>query len=201
MSSNVFDKISGGISKLNEKNPYYMIIPIIILGLLLDYFLVLQFQLKTLGSLTPQSTTTLSQELSAAKNNIQRIGKYQKDLQDLSAKLEKMNYKIKSKEEVPMILENMSRVANENSVRIEKLVPHPAIDVLLENEEGQYLSVPIFIAAKSSYHNFGRFLNQLEADEIFLNIPSFKIERQGNDSTLHIVELKIDVIIFEKNEE
>jgi Tfp pilus assembly protein PilO len=112
-----------------------------------------------------------------------------------------MNYKIKSKEEVPMILENMSRIANKNNVRIEKLVPHPAIEVLLENDEGQYLSVPIFIAAKSSYHNFGRFLNQLEVDEIFLNIPSFKIERQGNESAFHTVELKLDAIIFEKKKD
>lgn len=198
MDLKVLDKISEFISDINEKNPYYLVGGIIVSLLLVDYFLVFQHQLKTWGAISPK-IVKLSQDLNAARRNIQRIDQDKAELKDLSAKLGKINYKIRSKEEVPMILESISRVTNENGVRIEKIVPHPTIEVLLENDEGQYLSVSIFIVAKSGYHNFGRFLNQLEVEEIFLTISSFTIERQGDESTLHAIEMKIDAIIFEKS--
>jgi len=198
MGNQLMDKISELISKANEKNPYYVICGFLVLLLLVDYFCVLQFQIGALNSLSPQ-IATLSNDIHTANTNIQKSPQYRTDLKFLKEKLNKVNLKIRSKEEVPLILENISRIANKNGLKIEKIIPQTAeADPILKNEDGQYFSVPIDIEAKSSYHDFARFINQLETEEIFLMIPEISILKNNDDMMHHSIVLLINAIVFEK---
>ena len=178
-----------------------MIIGALLLLLLLDYFCVLQFQIKILvgtpNSLVPK-ITTLAEELKTSKENIRKLPQYKKEVEVLSGKVEKINRKIKTREEVPAILESISRLASKNGVNVERLSPNTSMEEpVLKNENGQYFSVPIFMDANGGYHDFGRFLNQLETEEIFLSVTDFSIASRQADKSHHAIKMTLDAIIFE----
>lgn len=197
----VMEQASRIIARINEKNPYYVVIGIFIALLVVDYFLVLQFQMRSLNSLNPK-ITSLSQELQSAQNNIQRLPQFQQERDRLKAQLDKTNRKIRTKEEVPVLLENVSLIANRNGVRIEQVRPDRAIDKpILTNEDGQYFSMPVVVEASSGYHHFGSFLNQLETEGDLVTIPEFVITASDKDTQRQRINLTINAIVFEKNTE
>ena len=188
------------IAKINEKNPYYTVGLFLLVLFLADYFLVMQFQLRTLQSLSPKIMTT-AKDLETAKSDITKIAQYQNQAKQLKEKLKKISNKIKSREEVPLILGNISKVAESNGVRIEQIMPNTArTEPILKNSDGQYFSVPISIEAKAAYHNLGRFINQLEIEEGFLSVPDFVISASTDDPTREDIKLTINAIIFEKTQ-
>jgi len=83
--TNYKEQIFQLIAKVNEKNPYYTIIGFLAILLILDYFCVMQFQLKTLRALSPKANT-LAEELKTAKGNIQRIPQYQTEITEMNEK-------------------------------------------------------------------------------------------------------------------
>ena len=58
-------------------------------------------------------------------------------------------------------------------------------------------SVPIFMDANGGYHDFGRFLNQLETEEICLSVTDFSIASRQADKSHHAIKMTLDAIIFE----
>lgn len=196
--SDVSEQVFKIIDRINEKNPYYIVIGICVAFLIADYFVILQFQLRSLGSLNPK-ITTLSQELTSVQNNIQRLPQFKQERERLQAELEKTNRKIRTKEEVPVLLENISLIANRNGVRIEQIRPDQAVDKpILTNEDGKYFSIPVVVEAASGYHHFGRFLNQLETEGDLVTIPDFMIASSDKDTQRHRIKLTINAVVFEK---
>ena len=69
----------------------------------------------------------------------------------------------------------------------------------MKNNDGQYLAVPVKVEASGGYHNFGRFLNQLENEEQFFTIFDFSIIGNNQDTVHHSISLTIKALIFEAN--
>ena len=198
-AANVSDQIFKVIQKINEKNPYYTLIAGLVIFLVLDYFLLMQFQLSNLRSLNPK-LVSLSQELKLAQTNIRDMGKFRDEIKELMVKSQDINSEIKSKEEIPLILENISRLASKYGVAIDQIVPNPTNEeVIMKNNDGQYLTVPVKVEASGGYHNFGRFLNQLENEEQFFTISDFSIVGNSQDPVHHSISLTIKALIFEAN--
>jgi len=197
-AKNAKTEFTNVITKINEKNPYYLIGGFLLLLLIVDYLVVMQFQLRTLSTLSPK-IKSLSNELNGTENNIQRLPQYKKEIERLSALLERINIKIRTKEEVPMILENISVIANRNGVRIEQIMPDTTtMDPILQNESGAYYSIPIVVEAKSGYHALGHFLNDLEKEGALLSIPDFTIGHNKSEPRASIVKLTLNAIVLEK---
>ena len=198
---NPLDKISGLLPKIDEKNRYYILGGILVFIFLMDYFLVLQPQLSTLRSINPK-ITLLEGDLNNARDNVKKTNQYEADLVKLREQLKAIERQVISKEEVPMVLEKISRMANKFSVKIDQIMPlKGSEEIALKNKENRYLYLPILVQARSGYHNFGRFLNALETDAIFLNVTDFSFTADGNDPERHVAKLTIKIIIFEKTEE
>jgi len=196
--SDYSEQVSKLIAKINEKNPHYIIAGILALILVVDYFGVMQFQIGTLSSLNPK-IRDLSQEVKATKSNIQRMPQYQKEVRDLEQRIADINDKMKPRAGVPLILENISRVASKNGVQVEQLMPDTAVDQpVAKNKDGFFYKIPIVVEARSGYHQFGRFLNELEREEVFLSIPEFTIAAAGNEAAQHAIKLTIHAIVFDK---
>ena len=191
---NLQSQIQGVSSSVVEKNPYLVLIGFILGILLLDYFFIFQFQLKTLMSINPK-IENLSEDLKTTKNNIERLPQYQKEIESLKRRLEYVQSKIKSGEEVPLILENISRMANKHGVKIVQIMQDKASERSLgKTKDGEYFSVPIIVEASSGYHNFGQFLNQLEAEGLFIEIPQFTITASGGGLAPEAIKLFANVI-------
>ena len=198
MNSKIPEQILGLITKINEKNPYYLVVGLIVVILIVDYFCVMQFQLNTVGSLGSR-IATLSQELETTETNIQRMSQYQIEVERLREKLERMSGKIRTREEVPLLLENISRIANKHAVQIEQIMPDKTEgEPILQNSDGEYFSIPVSIEARAGYHDFGRFLNELERDGDFFRVPEFVIAASSDDPMRHAIKLMINAIVFEK---
>ena len=195
---NIKQQIEQIISRINEKNPYYSIIGFLVIVFLLDYFLVMQFQLKMLNSLNTK-LMTLSTDLEKSEVDIQRFSAYQNQLNKLKNNFEKLDQKIKGKEDLPLIMENISRLANKHGIRIEQIMPNTAQSKsVLKNIDGEYHSIPISVQAKGEYHDFGRFINQLENEEVFMLIPEFSIVGGQGRASNQSIKMKIQAIVFEK---
>ena len=197
MGRDFIQKISNIVAKINEKNPYYLIIGVMVLLLVVDFFLFMHPQMKILMSLNPE-ITEMSRDIKTTENNIKRLPQYRTELTSLGAQIDVINEKIKSREEIPMILENISRIASLNGVRIDQIVPNTGvIESVLKNDKGEYFAIPIVLEAKSGYHDFGRFMNQLEEDISYFQVPSFMITTNAANPRKHNIQLTINAVVFE----
>lgn len=197
MSDPLSEQFSRGLSQIQEKHPLLPICGVILAIFLVDYVAVLQFQLKAFMSLNPK-ISTLSQDLKGIKDNIARMPQYEKEVKTLTEKIEKISKKVKPKGEMPLIIEDLSRVANKNGVKIDQIMPDPSAEkLLLKNKDGSYYSTPVLIEARSGYHNFGRFLNQLEIEGLFMDTPELAIMSDPAGPTEHKMKLTLNVIFFE----
>ena len=197
---NPLEKIPEIIAKLDEKNRYYILGGILLGIFLLDYFLVMQPQLATLRSLNPK-ISLLAKDIRSAEDSIHQYTKYQKDLTNLKEKGTVVNERIISKEEVPMVMEKISRMANKSGVKIDQIMPLKGSEaVLMKNNDGKYSALPIQVEARSGYHDFGRFINQLENSEIFLSVANFSFAADASDTLRQAARLTVKIVVFDKTD-
>lgn len=195
------DKISEIIPKLNEKNRYYILGGLLLVIFLVDYFLVMAPQLGTLRVLNPK-ITLLATDIKTAEENNRMYHQYQLDQERLRDKIGIISQRIISKEEVPVIMERISRMANKAGVKIDQIMPlKGSEEMVMKNNEGKYYSLPILVDARTGFHDFGRFINELEKNDVFLSITNFTFAADANDTVRHVAKLTVKVIIFEKAEE
>ncbi|MBU0469400.1 MAG: type 4a pilus biogenesis protein PilO [Candidatus Omnitrophica bacterium] len=191
------NKISSYIESVDEKVIYYILGGILFSVFLLDYFVLMRPQIASLSKIGPE-IRSLSEDIKKAKDDILRSKQYELEVAKISDDVAKSNAKLKFKEEVPLILENISRMADDNGVKIDQIMPDAQDQqILLENEERRYYSLPIFIKATSGYHDFGRFLSELERGDIFFKVSSFGIISSRGEKK-HLVEITLDAVVYEE---
>jgi|SRR3989338_162234 len=189
-------KVSELIGKIDEKNRHYFLIGALLFIFLLDYFILMRPQMVILTKISPE-LKLLSQDIEKAREDIGKLGFYQAEVRRLESQLAQTSKTIKSKEEVSIILEQISRMANRNNIRIDQIMPSMEEQkVLLEDNKRTYYALPILVQAKSGYHDFGRFLNQMERNDLFLYVASFSIIT-GEDVRAHALKMNLQAIVFE----
>ena len=196
MNNKISEKLAPLLSKINEKNIYYVLAGGFIFILIVDIFLIMGPQLASLNKINPK-IKTLSDDIKSARENIQKLDGYTKENERLKINYQAISSKIKNKEEVPTILERISRLANKNGVKIDQIAPEPQNQKeMLKEKEKIYYSLPIVIEAKSDYHSFGRFLNQIENDDLFLIINNLTIASK-NESRQHDIKFTLSAVVYE----
>jgi len=193
----IFSKLTA----LDEKNRYYILAGILLFIFLLDYFLIMQPQLRTLMTLNPK-ITILAKDFKRVKGDMPRYNQYQEEVFKLREKKMVSGTKILLKEEVSMILENISRIANKVGVRINQIMPiKDSQQLVLANEDGRYYALSILVDARGGYHDIGRFFNQVENDPIFMSIIDFDITANTSDPAHHSTRVTIKSYVLGKGEE
>lgn len=185
------------IQNFFEKNIYCVVGGFLLIVFLLDYFLIMKRQIDALSTVNPK-VTLLQQEIAETKDNIQKSGAYKMQIARLKEQLQKSGYKIPSKEEV---LDGISRIAHQNKIKIDRMIPGKGIQEVLQKDlEGQYYAFPISVEAQGGYHDIGRFVDQLERDNLYKSISALTIESNPKNPTQHIVRLMIKTILQDKIE-
>jgi len=191
------EKISSLFEKIDGNNRYYVLVALMALIFLLDYFVLMSPQLASLKKINPE-IKAVSDRIKGAKADMNKLDTYQSDLQELSKKFEEANLKVKSRDEVPDILEHIANIASESGVKIDQIMPDSLDqDLLTENSQRKYYDLPIYMEARSSYHSLGRFLNKLSQNDISLRIGAFTIVAT-NDTRYHLVKLTFKATIYEE---
>ncbi len=193
----VKEKISSTVEKLDDKTIYYILGGILLVVFLLDYFVLMRPQLATLTKINPE-IKKLSDDISRAKTDIQRLPQYKKQMAGLEAKIADENGKMELREEVPLILEHLSQIALKHDVKINQIMPNNIdSEIILENEDRVYYSMPIEIEARAGYHNFGKFIDAVEKGGIFLKVKTMMVASSG-DKREHVIKLTLESIVYEE---
>lgn len=126
------------------------------------------------------SSNRLTKEITKINNDINALDTGLKNMQ--IAKAQKGNVKEKTKKiifesELTALLNDISKLGNFNNVRIIQI--KPVRD--LQKIPVKFSPVLINMDLVGGYHNFGRFINSLENNEVLMSVESFKIEPQPKD--------------------
>ncbi len=191
------EKISSLLEKVDGNNRYYVLVGFMALVFFLDYFAVMSPQLAAFKKINPE-IKGVSDKIKRAKSDMKKLDTYQSDLEKLSKKFEEANLKIKSRDEVPSILEHIANIADESGVKIDQIMPDSlGQELLTENSQRKYYDLPIYMEARSSYHNLGRFLSKLSQNDISLRIGAFTIIAT-DDMRYNLVKLTLRATVYEE---
>lgn len=191
-------KIFEAFNNLNEQARYSILGCVVVLVLLLDVFLLVLPQCGSISDINDQ-IKTLSTDTAQVVTDKQRIDQLKKSLEQTRLTLEAMNLKIRPLQEVPAILETISRIANEYDVKIDKLVPQKQEqESLTKSEDGHYYALPIVIQARCGYHMFGRFLNKLENEDLYFSLKDLLVQDDEKNPRIHLFSLTINIILVDK---
>ena len=199
--SEITNKVIAKISAMDRQQRYLVFGGVLLFVFLLDYLILMRPQLGALGKLSPK-IQTLAADLKTNKDNIQKIDYYRSESERLKEKVALLNARVRSKEEMSQVLEEISSLANDNRVKIDQIIPNmDDTQSILKNNHRNYSTLPIAIEAKSNFHNLGRFINKLETAEIFFTVGNLMIT-PGDDTRQHSIKLTVNAIVYEpaKNE-
>ena len=148
---------------------------ILALSLYLDFNFVLIGRFKRLKVISPKiaelkrDITKLNKDMALVEVKERAAGKAQ-------GTAEKTMEKIISEEKITQILEYISRVANERKVKIMRIVPLRSPGKPVKGaSDTKYSSLLITLEISSGYHQLGRFINDLENADVFLEVDELQI--------------------------
>lgn len=190
-------KFSEKLQEFDEKQFTMILWGIVVFVFVLNYFVVLGPQIKKFMELTP-AIKKRSEEIAKTNNDLQRVQQYRKNTQELQDQIKEANANVTNKTDVPLILEKISRIANRNGITIDQLNPFfQDEEIILESDDRNYFSLPIVIQGTGEYHNFGKFINEVELDNVYLRVSKFSI-RASDNIRQHDLNVNIRAIIYEK---
>ena len=138
--------------------------------------------------------TKKAPELSAQKQKLESLREDLRNRKLIEEKWAASNKKLQDlekmfffQEEMPAILEYLSKLAQKSKVKIITLKPG---DV---SEEGvSFVRFPARMSAVASTHDLGNFLSELEAGAIYFKITDLKIAANSTDDYRHTMQLEIE---------
>ncbi len=193
------EQLQNLVSKLDDRQKKVLLGIILFAVALVDYFVLMYpFQIRTLLTLNPK-IEVLDKDIKQAKLDLQHIQDYQNQIAVFRGKLMLLSNRIVAKEAMPLVLDNISRLANNANIRINQLMPQKdAQEVVLTNDDGKYYSLPILVEGRGGYHQWGRFINSLESDTIFMSISNFTIAANPDDPIRHSAKMIIKAYVLER---
>lgn len=191
---NFKDKIINLLDKFKklelDKKKVFLIIAVSLVIIYIDFALIIKLQLKSIAAIGPKiiklknDIATLTQDLSKMKN----LEGKQTQTKEGAGQVKK----IISENEIPLLLQVISSIANKNNIRIMQMQPSKESKARQDKASKDTLKcVPILITLDltCSYHNFGKFINDLENAEEFIVVQDMKIARDANDYLRQSVNL------------
>lgn len=196
MKLEFLDQVKAKLENMDEKQRYYIFGGMLVFIFLLDYYILMKPQLAALAEINPK-IEILQEDLKKAKSDIKNLDQYNADVEKLRSDVDVINLRVEARNEVPLILERISVMANQNNVRLEQIMPNTLDqEKILENNDRSYYSLPILVEAKTGYHNFGKFLNQIERSNVFLRIDNFTIA-SSTDTKNHAIKIRLETVIYD----
>ncbi len=189
-------------NRLDIKLRYALFVFVLIALVGLDYTFLIRAQVGELRVIDEQ-VKKITQDTAQVNAEIQRINQVKSDLDKMRVQLEEFNSKVRFVQDVPVLLEDIARLANESGVGIDRIVPVIKNQVALTSgTEVKYYSLPIVIDARSGYHMFGRFLNQLENSDLMFMLNDLRIEEDKTKlADVLSIRSTLKIILAEKSGE
>ncbi len=156
--------------------------------LFLDYIFWLSPATQSLTRTLP-TLSSLGVELSDLKEDKKNQLMIQKKWEEVRNELADKEKGFEVSDQLPALLENLSKLAVESGVRITSLKP---IEVPVSSSKKLYFSVPVQIHATATTHELGNFLSKLETGVSFFKITNLKIASTTTDLRRHSAEMLVE---------
>jgi Tfp pilus assembly protein PilO len=159
----------------------------------LDFALVLSRQLKGAGK--------LKTEIVNSKKALDKLNKDLVIFQQLKSKQIEAadksslkNKKIIKESEIVNLLQAVSSIANKSNVQIEQM--KSTKDLQQAKPQDKFTPLLITLDLVADYHRFGKFINELENDQIFIAVQSFRMSPQAGESLKQRVNLVLRTYVM-----
>ena len=151
-----------------------------------DYTLLIKRQIKAISEVSPK-VAKIKKDLNDINKNLLAI----QGLKNKQSASERKKFKeIISQEEVALLLQEISKLANNDGVKILQIKPSKEAQAKPEKIADQTLSsLLITLDLVCSYHNLGKFINDLEDARMFMQVQNIKITEKEADSPIQSVSL------------
>jgi Tfp pilus assembly protein PilO len=181
--------------KLDNKKIFLLVL-VSLLILYIDFTSIIKLQLKAINSLTPKIT-----KLKRDINNLAIDLKTIQDLKNIKTP-DKQRVgvagakKIISEDEIPLLLQTISDIANKNKVKIIQINTAGYTKAQEEIIVGEKLSsISIKLDLSGNYHSLGSFINNFENASQFMELQEMKIVRSPSDYFIENASLVLKVYV------
>lgn len=175
------------LNSRSERERVMVLAMIAAIGLALDYFVFV----RPLAAVCMKNAP-VAEALKLELKDLNEDQKHKKMIQDrwnqAKALLTEKEKMFVAANEVPMLLENLSRSAQNSGLRIMSLVPLE----ITSGAAGPYARLPIRISAVAGTHEVGKFLSEVEGGSTFLKVTNLKIAANSTNERKHLVEIQIE---------
>ncbi len=190
--------ITALIDKLKLDKKKILFIALVAAAILyLDFTLLIKLQFNYLKDIGPKVVKL--------KKDIKNLSKDLATMQDFQDKQGKMKQTVASsvkriitEERVPLFLQHISDTANKNNISIMQIRPSQEFRADEEKISGntiKFSPVLTTLDLSCSYHNLGKFINDLENLEEFIAVQEFKITPSSGDYLRQNVSLVLKTYV------
>lgn len=177
--------------KLDNKKILLIVLAAIVIAYI-DFVSLIKVQLEGIKVVSPkiarlkEDINSFNRELAASKQI-----KQEKQEGVLKAKV------IISDQQIPSLLQEISRLANKNQVKILQIRPSKELKAKDDKAvpAAEAAPVSIILDVICGYHNFGLFLNELENSKYFIAAEEMKMIPQSEDYFMQKVSLTLKTYV------
>ncbi len=168
-------------------------------------YFVLNPMFKQFAVLGPE-IVRLKNSIKSTKMEEQNLLVFREKAAELKIKMTEYQKRLPAEEEIPALLESLSRLATDCRVRIQEISPlmSPAVADAAKAAEAKakesFREIPFLIKTNAGYHELGLFINRLEEGERLVEVTDLKIQGDPENPRLHSAELKISIFVLKKGE-
>lgn len=156
--------------------------------LTLDFLFWMSPVVTKLSSTAP-TLSTLGAELGELKEDKKNEAAIRQKSEGILQELTEKEKGFEVSNQLPTLLEYLSKLASESGARITSLKPAEAPP---STGAKLYFSVPVEIHAKASMHELGNFISRLETGPSFFKVTNLKITSTSTDLRRHLVEMMVE---------
>lgn len=200
-------KIIDSFSMIKWDNKKIILLILCITAILyIDYSFIMKPQIDNLKLLKPK-ITELKKDIDDLNKDLANLSKFKKEQSNNTGA---KNIKVVSENELSLLLEDISNIANKNNVRIMQISPSKVKDAKegknikeaknaketkKETKALNFTTLNISLDLSSSYHNLGKFINDLENGDKFLAVDAMGIAPVKDNYLRHKISLVLKTYV------
>lgn len=165
---------------------------------LLDLFILVRVQFVPLAR-SWSKANQIKMDIRQGRQDSNSMDAFKTRLKDLKTEFSDLNKKTLTQEEIPQVLETVSKFADISSVRILKIRPMSEVRSVQKStqvsKEELLVREKISITAIAGFHQLGRFIALLENAPIFFDIRNLEIRSANQEHMKHSVTIFLDVVM------